>query len=139
MCVLIGSNGVELLIRLDACHKRSSSISAVMAVRMLRLSARSRLPQLRVANALTATNARWCSSSAHGAGGSDEHGEKQSSPVRVRYAPSPTGYLHLGGLRTALFNYLFARSVGGEFILRIEDTDKVRRAVVAVVIVGVGG
>lgn len=45
--------------------------------------------------------------------------------VRVRYAPSPTGSLHLGGLRTALFNYLFARKHGGDFILRIEDTDKV--------------
>ncbi len=44
-------------------------------------------------------------------------------PVRVRFAPSPTGYLHIGGLRTALYNYLFARSHGGKFILRIEDTD----------------
>ncbi|CAH0516752.1 unnamed protein product [Peronospora belbahrii] len=53
---------------------------------------------------------------------------KQSgSTVRVRYAPSPTGYLHLGGLRTALFNYLFAKSCGGKFILRIEDTDKTRQ------------
>ncbi len=49
-----------------------------------------------------------------------------SSPVRVRYAPSPTGRLHLGGLRTALFNYLFARRHGGAFILRIEDTDQTR-------------
>jgi glutamyl/glutaminyl-tRNA synthetase len=46
-------------------------------------------------------------------------------PVRVRFAPSPTGYLHLGGLRTALFNYLLARKTGGKFLLRIEDTDKV--------------
>ena len=45
--------------------------------------------------------------------------------VRVRFAPSPTGYLHLGGLRTALYNYLFAKSKGGTFILRIEDTDQV--------------
>ena len=43
--------------------------------------------------------------------------------VRVRFAPSPTGYLHLGGARTALFNWLFARKYGGVFILRIEDTD----------------
>ncbi|HOK87736.1 MAG TPA: glutamate--tRNA ligase [Fervidobacterium sp.] len=43
--------------------------------------------------------------------------------VRVRFAPSPTGYLHVGGARTALFNYLFARRTGGKFILRIEDTD----------------
>ena len=46
--------------------------------------------------------------------------------VRVRFAPSPTGYLHIGGARTALFNWLFARNKGGKFILRIEDTDIVR-------------
>ncbi len=46
--------------------------------------------------------------------------------VRVRFAPSPTGYLHIGGVRTALFNYLFAKSQGGEFRLRIEDTDRER-------------
>ena len=46
--------------------------------------------------------------------------------VRTRFAPSPTGYLHLGGLRTALYTYLFARRNGGKFILRIVDTDKVR-------------
>src|ERR1700682_3484206 len=46
--------------------------------------------------------------------------------VRVRYAPSPTGALHLGGARTALFNYLFARQKGGQFLLRIEDTDRAR-------------
>ncbi len=46
--------------------------------------------------------------------------------VRVRYAPSPTGLQHIGGVRTALFNYFFARSEGGKFILRIEDTDQVR-------------
>lgn len=45
---------------------------------------------------------------------------------RVRFAPSPTGYLHVGGARTALFNYLYARSLGGTFVLRIEDTDQVR-------------
>ena len=48
------------------------------------------------------------------------------SKVRVRFAPSPTGGLHLGGLRTVLFNYLFAKHHGGEFILRIEDTDQSR-------------
>lgn len=46
--------------------------------------------------------------------------------VRVRFAPSPTGFLHIGGLRTALYNYLFARHHGGRFILRIEDTDRTR-------------
>ncbi len=46
--------------------------------------------------------------------------------VRVRFAPSPTGFLHIGGLRTALYNYLFARHHGGTFVLRIEDTDQAR-------------
>ena len=46
--------------------------------------------------------------------------------VRVRYAPSPTGMQHIGGVRTALFNYLYARSKGGKFILRLEDTDRTR-------------
>lgn len=49
-----------------------------------------------------------------------------NEPVRVRFAPSPTGLLHIGGLRTALYNYLFARKHGGVFILRIEDTDQTR-------------
>ncbi|KAL1831490.1 hypothetical protein ACET3Z_001141 [Daucus carota] len=49
--------------------------------------------------------------------------EKDDNFVRVRFAPSPTGNLHVGGARTALFNYLFARSKGGKFLLRIEDTD----------------
>ena len=43
--------------------------------------------------------------------------------IRVRFAPSPTGYLHVGGARTALYNWLFARRHGGVFVLRIEDTD----------------
>ena len=46
--------------------------------------------------------------------------------IRVRYAPSPTGHLHIGNARTALFNYLFARHYKGKFILRIEDTDQSR-------------
>ncbi|MEK6635528.1 MAG: glutamate--tRNA ligase family protein, partial [Planctomycetota bacterium] len=49
-----------------------------------------------------------------------------SSNVRVRFAPSPTGYLHIGGARTALFNWLFARHNKGVFLLRIEDTDQQR-------------
>ena len=49
-----------------------------------------------------------------------------TAPVRVRIAPSPTGPLHIGTARTALFNYLFARHVGGTFILRLEDTDQAR-------------
>ena len=46
--------------------------------------------------------------------------------VRTRFAPSPTGFLHVGGLRTALYNYLFAKQNDGQFILRIEDTDQTR-------------
>src|SRR5438876_4231667 len=46
--------------------------------------------------------------------------------VRTRFAPSPTGYLHIGGVRTAIFNWLFARRHGGQFILRIDDTDQAR-------------
>lgn len=48
------------------------------------------------------------------------------NPVRVRFAPSPTGYLHIGGLRTALYNWLLARRYGGVFLLRVEDTDRAR-------------
>src|SRR5690606_8122637 len=48
------------------------------------------------------------------------------SAMRVRFAPSPTGYLHVGGARTALFNWLLARRHGGTFVLRIEDTDAER-------------
>jgi len=52
--------------------------------------------------------------------------EQTDTKVRVRFAPSPTGHLHVGGARTALFNYLFARRQGGAYILRIEDTDRER-------------
>ena len=48
------------------------------------------------------------------------------SKVRVRFAPSPTGPLHIGGVRTALYNYIFAKKHGGDFLLRIEDTDQTR-------------
>ena len=53
-------------------------------------------------------------------------------PVRVRFAPSPSGYLHIGGARTALFNWLWARSQGGRFILRVEDTDQERSSIESV-------
>ncbi|PKN33396.1 MAG: glutamate--tRNA ligase [Deltaproteobacteria bacterium HGW-Deltaproteobacteria-19] len=49
-----------------------------------------------------------------------------NTPIKTRFAPSPTGYLHIGGARTALFNWLFARRHGGIFLLRIEDTDQIR-------------
>jgi len=55
-----------------------------------------------------------------------EDADDPQGPVRVRFAPSPTGYLHVGGARTALFNWLYARAHGGTLILRIEDTDQAR-------------
>jgi glutamyl-tRNA synthetase len=55
-----------------------------------------------------------------------------ASPVVTRFAPSPTGYLHIGGARTALFNWLFARHTGGKFLVRIEDTDRERSTETAV-------
>ncbi|HCO04035.1 MAG TPA: hypothetical protein DIT48_11875, partial [Actinobacteria bacterium] len=58
-----------------------------------------------------------------------------SGPVRCRIAPAPTGYLHVGNARTALFNFLFARHHGGSFVLRIEDTDRKRSTEEAIGIV----
>ena len=55
-----------------------------------------------------------------------------SRPVVTRFAPSPTGFLHIGGARTALFNWLFARHHGGRFLLRIEDTDQARSTQAAI-------
>jgi len=55
-----------------------------------------------------------------------EHPNSAPNQPRVRFAPSPTGYLHVGGARTALFNWLFARRYHGTMILRIEDTDAER-------------
>lgn len=57
---------------------------------------------------------------------------ENNQPVVTRFAPSPTGYLHIGGARTALFNWLFARGRGGKFLLRIEDTDRARHSEAAV-------
>src|SRR5579885_1695717 len=51
---------------------------------------------------------------------------QQVRPPRLRFAPSPTGFQHIGGFRTALFSWLYARHAGGQFILRIEDTDLAR-------------
>src|SRR3569623_1974373 len=58
--------------------------------------------------------------------------------VRVRFSPSPTGYLHIGGARTALFNWLYARHTGGTFVLRIEDTDTARNTQEAVEVILTG-
>ena len=55
--------------------------------------------------------------------------------VRVRFAPSPTGHLHIGGARTALFNWLYARHTGGQFVLRIEDTDEERNTLEAIAVI----
>ena len=54
------------------------------------------------------------------------HPTNSKGEVRVRFAPSPTGFLHIGGVRTALFNWLYAKHTGGTFLLRIEDTDAER-------------
>src|SRR5579871_3007869 len=56
----------------------------------------------------------------------------ETMTVVTRFAPSPTGYLHIGGARTALFNWLYARHTGGKFLLRIEDTDRVRSTEAAI-------
>src|SRR5262245_22856569 len=58
-----------------------------------------------------------------------------ASNIRVRFAPSPTGFLHIGGARTALFNWLYARHTGGAFILRIEDTDVARNTQEAIEVI----
>ena len=55
--------------------------------------------------------------------------------VRTRFAPSPTGFMHVGNLRTALYEYLIAKSLGGDFVLRIEDTDQDRKVEGAVDII----
>ncbi len=60
-------------------------------------------------------------------------------PARTRFAPSPTGYLHLGSLRTALYNYLLAKATGGQFILRVEDTDSVGTSVSSRVVLETDG
>ncbi len=58
----------------------------------------------------------------------EKHTLAENPKPRVRFAPSPTGLMHIGGYRTALFDWLFARHTGGQFILRIEDTDTLRTA-----------
>jgi glutamyl-tRNA synthetase len=65
----------------------------------------------------------------------DDGSAEISMSVRVRFAPSPTGYLHIGGARTALFNWLYARHTGGTFVLRIEDTDEARNTQEAVEVI----
>src|SRR6266545_5375860 len=55
-----------------------------------------------------------------------------TAPVITRFAPSPTGYLHIGGARTALFNWLYAKHTGGKMLLRIEDTDRERSTEAAI-------
>jgi glutamyl-tRNA synthetase len=62
----------------------------------------------------------------------NSHVQNNDNPIRTRFAPSPTGFLHIGGARTALFNWLFARHHGGEFHLRIEDTDRARSTQAAI-------
>jgi glutamyl/glutaminyl-tRNA synthetase len=64
--------------------------------------------------------------------GSVTGADKGGKPVVTRFAPSPTGFLHIGGARTALFNWLFARHHGGKYLLRIEDTDRARSTEAAI-------
>ncbi|MCT2399517.1 glutamate--tRNA ligase [Novosphingobium mangrovi (ex Huang et al. 2023)] len=66
------------------------------------------------------------------ASGSASGGSTGKKPVVTRFAPSPTGFLHIGGARTALFNWLYARHHGGKYLLRVEDTDRVRSTVEAI-------
>ncbi|WP_067732034.1 glutamate--tRNA ligase [Novosphingobium naphthalenivorans] len=66
------------------------------------------------------------------ASGSASGGPAGKKPVVTRFAPSPTGFLHIGGARTALFNWLYARHHGGKYLLRVEDTDRVRSTVEAI-------
>ena len=65
---------------------------------------------------------------------------RMTEPVVTRFAPSPTGFLHIGGGRTALFNWLYARRFGGKMLLRIEDTDRERSTepAIAAIIVSIG-
>lgn len=80
-----------------------------------------------LARSWTCIQCRTCSSaSTAGAQVRKSKTNLPDTPARTRFAPSPTGYLHLGSLRTALFNYLLAKRTGGQFLLRIEDTDQVR-------------
>ena len=65
----------------------------------------------------------------------DDSKPNSQTPVRTRFAPSPTGYLHIGGARTALFNWLYARHTEGQFVLRIEDTDEARNTQASVDII----
>src|SRR5437588_11151745 len=60
------------------------------------------------------------------------HRSRMTSPVITRFAPSPTGYLHIGGARTALFNWLYTKHASGKMLLRIEDTDRERSTEAAV-------
>lgn len=103
--------------RLLLLHPISFALIAMSAPQLPRL----RLRMLR--NAVpSARNQRLYSSIASSLSAS----ATGARPARLRFAPSPTGYLHLGGLRTALFNHLYARALGGKWILRIEDTDQTR-------------
>lgn len=89
-------------------------------------------PRYRILNvrpAWTCIQCRASSSVASRAASPHVHRSKTAlldKAARTRFAPSPTGYLHLGSLRTALFNYLLAKRTGGQFLLRLEDTDQKR-------------
>jgi len=94
-------------------------------------SCQSRLVRGQKATATTSAARAFSTSSKRVASASNSHASPTrrlkvpDAPARTRFAPSPTGNLHLGSIRTALFNYLLARRTGGQFLLRIEDTDQV--------------
>ncbi|OHE94453.1 glutamyl-tRNA synthetase [Colletotrichum orchidophilum] len=107
---------------------------------MIALRSQGRSLLQRSSNACYAgSHSRWCSSAKSSSSSGFQALRKKlppladrklhglpDKPARTRFAPSPTGYLHLGSLRTALFNWLIARATGGQFIIRVEDTDRTR-------------
>lgn len=114
--------------RLNAPNHADDRQVTMRRVYLLRMPLSSSCPRSR-ASVLKIIRA-WYSTSTNGNG--QKLGRSKSrkglpdQACRTRFAPSPTGYLHLGSLRTALFSYLLARATNGQFILRIEDTDQVR-------------
>ena len=118
--------------RTSATPQRKAACSDPRNFRFLSTPSKARLipmrglrPELLARRSWTCTQCRALSSSAS-ANVCKSKTNLPDGPARTRFAPSPTGYLHLGSLRTALFNYLLAKRTGGQFLLRIEDTDQVR-------------
>jgi hypothetical protein len=122
------SHGSGMVVSVVALSSTAAAVSAGEPC-LLPPHAASSISEVR----MTAMRTGWCLRTSENAIGRPWPGQVahydppvSPSPVRVRFAPSPTGYLHIGGARTALFNWLFARQQGGEMLLRIEDTDAQR-------------